>query len=531
MLGRILGVPGAWFAALVLCTSALCANPLAAKAPTAVASAAPIHEEVDEASPRAALTEFLRLAAENRYDEAARYLDVPKARSGEGPRLARRLKAVLDRHIWIDLETISREAPGSLKDGLLPAYEQVGQIPFGRRAEPVRLFRRAATGGTPAWVFSRTTVEHVDAWYLALDHRFVLEKLPPWLQRPGPKGLLLWQWIALPMLGLVGLLIGAVLSRLTRRLLVRIVARTPAVWDDTLAIRLRGPLTLFYGLLLVALSLPWLGLYRPAAEFTERVLGGLALFGLFWAASRMVEIWGLLLIESRWGRENQNARALAPFGIRLVKVAVLVIAVIVFVAALGYSPTSLIAGLGVGGLAIALAGQKTVENLFGAVALSVDQPFRVGDFIKLEDVLGTVEVIGLRSTRIRTPDRTLVSIPNGRLSEMRLENFGARDRIRLPLLLGLVYGTTASQVQEVLTGLTELLRAHPKLWPENVDVYLKELGSSALVIEVNAWFVVENYAEFQVIRQELLLGILRVVETAGTSLAFPTTTVQVKKEG
>jgi len=150
------------------------------------------------------------------------------------------------------------------------------------------------------------------------------------------------------------------------------------------------------------------------------------------------------------------------------KVAVLILAVIALLSAWGYSVASLLAGLGIGGLAVALAAQKTVENLFGAFSIGVDQPFREGDFVKVEDFVGTVEVIGLRSTKIRTLDRTLITLPNGKLSDMRLESFAARDRIRLACSLGLVYETTTAQMRQVLAELEKRLRAHPKIWPDAV---------------------------------------------------------------
>jgi MscS family membrane protein len=182
-------------------------------------------------------------------------------------------------------------------------------------------------------------------------------------------------------------------------------------------------------------------------------------------------------------------------------------------------------------LAFALASQKTVENLFGAFSLGVDQPFREGDFIKVDDFSGTVEDIGLRSTRVRTLERTIISIPNGKLAEMRIESFAPRDRCRLSCTLGLVYGTTANQMRLVVAGIEQVLRAHPKVFTENVVVRFKELTASSLDIEVMAWFLTSDYAEFQLIRQETLLEFMEVVEKAGTSFAFPTRTVHLAGKG
>jgi MscS family membrane protein len=193
----------------------------------------------------------------------------------------------------------------------------------------------------------------------------------------------------------------------------------------------------------------------------------------------------------------------------------------------GYPAASLITGLGVGGVALALAAQKTVENLFGSVSIGVDKPFRIGDFVKIDDFTGTVELIGLRSTRIRTLDRTLITIPNGRLADMRVESFAPRDRIRLALMLGLVYETTAAQMREVLAGIEGVLRGHPKIWTDSVVVRFDSFGNSSLNIQVMAWFTTASYDEYQLIRQEVLLQFMDVVEKAGTSFAFPTQTIHV----
>jgi MscS family membrane protein len=199
-------------------------------------------------------------------------------------------------------------------------------------------------------------------------------------------------------------------------------------------------------------------------------------------------------------------------------------------AAFGYPIGTLLAGLGIGGPAIAFGAQKSIENVFGSVSLAVDQPFRVGDFVRVDDFVGTVEDIGLRSTRIRTLDRTLISIPNGKLAEQRLESFEARDRMRLATTIGLTYSTTHAQMQNVLDGFERVLRNHPGIWPDAMVVRFKEFAASSLDIEIMAWFSVPTWADFQRCRQEVLLGFMQVVEEAGASFAFPTRTVHVVSE-
>jgi MscS family membrane protein len=201
--------------------------------------------------------------------------------------------------------------------------------------------------------------------------------------------------------------------------------------------------------------------------------------------------------------------------------------VVATLGAFGYPVATVLAGLGIGGLALAFGAQKTIENLFGSISLAADQPFRVGDFVKIEDFTGNVERIGMRSTQIRTLDRTLISLPNGKLADMRIEDFASRDRIRFAATAGLVYGTTEEQVRRVVEGIEALLRAHPKVWPEPVVAKLAAFAASSLDVEVQCWFQTVDFDEFRHLRQEALLGIMRVVREAGTNFAFPTRTVHV----
>lgn len=482
-------------------------SPLAPQ--TGVGGAVPAAElplETDSGSPRASLSDL-------RSTGAAR-----------GPVLAQRLKAVLDRYLWIDLDAVSGKADGDLADRLSAGTEDLGVIAAAGRSDHVRM-SRGPDVEAPPWVFSRGTVAHIDEWYDTLPDRLVRERLPAVLLLPGPHELLRWQWIALFLLAVSGGAAGWGLAWITQRALLLIAGRTRTNWDEALVRRLRGPLTVGWALVTVSLALPALRLYAPAEVFVSRALMAAGAVVLYWAGWRSVDVAADVIRASRLGRASASARSLVFIGTRLGKAAVAAIGAVTALSVLGYPVAGLLAGLGIGGLALALAAQKTVENLFGSVALAVDQPFRVGDFVRVEDFVGTVEEVGLRSTRFRTLDRSLISIPNGRVADMRLESYTARDRMRLCCTVGLVYGTTATQMREVLSGLEGALRAHPKIWSEAVVVRLKEFGPSSLDIEVMAWFETPEWSEFQYIRQEILLQFIEVVERAGTGFAFPTRTV------
>jgi MscS family membrane protein len=502
--------------------------------PATSASAAPseagrpehaaVHEE-DEAtespdSPRASMSRFLDLTRAGDYAGAADYLDLPKERRANGADLARRLIAVLDRYDWIDLDKISPRPTGSLDDGLPAIYEQIGTVPTsGAAPEPVRLVRQG--GKSVRWAFSRTTVQKIDSWYDGLPDRWFLEHLPAALLRPGPRGLLYWQWIALPVVLFGSILLGRLVGWALRKGLAPIVKRTTTPWDDAVLDRLGGPLALALALGCAYLAMPTIALYEPAQVFAKQVLHGGVLFDFFWALSRVMDVGARMIVGAGWSRQRRGSFALMSLLARVGKVVVAALAVVAFLSELGYPVASVVAGLGVGGLAIALAAQKTVENLFGAFSIGADQPFREGDFIKVDDVVGTVETIGLRSTRIRTLDRTLVTMPNGKLADARIESFSARDRIRFAGIIGLARSTPAGALQQVLAGAERVMREHTKVWPDGIVARLAEIRETSLTVELTCWFQTSDWSEFQLIRQEVLLAVVRIIEEAGAHTTSP----------
>ena len=339
-----------------------------------------------------------------------------------------------------------------------------------------------------------------------------------------------WQWAALPALVLAAWLLGMLFGRLTRALLGWLARTSRTTWDDVLIARAGAPITLVWTLVLVSIGLPWLELSAKVHSLARRTTHASFLLALFWLLWRIVDIAAAAVGNAQWAKEHASSRALLPLSRRVAKVAVVISALAALLSEMGYSVASLVAGLGIGGLAVALAARSTLENLFGAFSIGADQPFREGDFVKIEDFVGTVESIGLRSTRIRTLDRTVITLPNGKLADTKVESFAHRDRIRLACDLGLVYGTSAAQMRQILAGLERVLRDHPKIFPDGVTVWFKELGASSLNIEIMAWFQTADFEEFQAIRQEILLQFMAVVENCGSSFAFPTQTVHLVAE-
>lgn len=367
---------------------------------------------------------------------------------------------------------------------------------------------------------------------LALEsvRSFVQARLPEVLLERGPGGLLRWHWLAIPVALLAAWGLGSVLGWVTRRLLGRVVAHTEATWDDELLRRLQGPLTALWAIVALAAVVPGLAFPAALADRVEHLLRGAAWFVLFWSLSRGTVVAFHGARAAALARQSVGLAGMLPLAQKISQALLFGLGVVALLSELGFQVTSVLAGLGIGGLAFAFGAQKTVEHLFGSIAIGVDQPFRVGDFVSVEGVIGTVEAIGARSTRVRTLDRTLVSFPNGKLAETRSESITARDRIRLSTNLGLSYSTTPDQMRRVLAEVEAALRAHPKLWPEAVVVRFSDFKDSSLNVEVMAWFQTTDWNEFTGIRQELLLRFMEIVEQAGTSFAFPTRTVHLVKD-
>lgn len=362
----------------------------------------------------------------------------------------------------------------------------------------------------------------------AANEGWLSRQLPAPLKLPGPFDIVAWQWLALPLLVVVALALGALLSRATRKLLAVLAKRTVIQWDDLFVERLAGPITLAWSLLVYSGLLPWLELRDPVGSALRGVVRAGVLLSLFWGVLRLIDVGVQGIALSGWLRDRAGTRALLPLGARVTKLIVGAIAVVALLSELGYPVASLIAGLGIGGVAVALGAQKTFENLFGAFSIGADQPLREGDFVRVEDFVGTVEYIGLRSTRIRTLDRTIITLPNGKLADTRIETFAVRDRLRLACVLGLVYGTNAAQMRAVLSGLRAALREHPKIWSETVVVHFKEFGESSLNVEIMAWFTSCDWNEFMQIREDMLLQFMEIVEREGSSFAFPTRTLHIE---
>ncbi len=194
-----------------------------------------------------------------------------------------------------------------------------------------------------------------------------------------------------------------------------------------------------------------------------------------------------------------------------------------------YKVTALLAGLGVGGIAVALAAQKSIENLIGAVTLYAAQPVRVGDFCRFGNTLGTVEEIGLRSTRVRTLENTLVSIPNAEFSSLHLDNYSKREKIWYHPRLKLRYETTPDQIRYILVEVRTLLYSHPKVLPDPARIRFVGFGEYSIDLDIFAYIAETDYGKYLEVSEDLNLRIMHIVRDAGSRFAFPTQTTYLER--
>jgi MscS family membrane protein len=348
---------------------------------------------------------------------------------------------------------------------------------------------------------------------------WIRDHLPTAFQGMGPLGIAWWQWVALLLLVPAALALGGLLLWPIQGVLRRLVARTASEWDDDLVEEIRGPIVLTVGAVASRVLIGWVALEASPLGWMLDLHQAAMIIALFWALLRVVGVLQGSAPTSRWAAQHPALRSLIPLGARIVRVLLVLLGGLSVATAFGYPVGTVLAGLGIGGIAIAFAAQKTLENVFGSVALGIDQPFRVGDTIIVDGIEGTVEAIGLRSTRLRTAERTVVSLPNGRLADMRAENFGERDRFRFRTVVPLALATAPEAIERLRDEIEALLRTFPETGADGLQVRLVGMNTTSLDLEVVCAVQTGQGAEYKRVRERYLLGILRLVRDSGVQFA------------
>lgn len=497
-------------------------SPPAQTAPTAPVPA-PARDTLGRETPRGTVLGFMNAARNSRDEVAPMYLNTT-LRDRAAVELAFKLFVVLDRRLPPRLNELSDRPEGSLANPLQPDRDVVGSITAGDGTIDIVLERvnRGALGSV--WLFSRKTLDEIPAAYAEID-RVVLDRfLPSFLTAPRIAGIRLFQWLAVALLLPLGYRLTALLGAVLRPLVAMWWRwRNPS--GATISDAVPGSVRL----LLLAIGIRWL-LYTVELPLPERQF--------WWTITAMLLIiaitWTMVLVNGSIERyvnrrvSRSEVGAMVHLIRRMADGLIVAAGVIVTLRYFGVDPTAALAGLGIGGIAVALSAQKTLENVIGGLSIIFDKAVRVGDALKVGETLGTVDSIGLRSTRIRTLDRTIVSVPNGQIANVSIETFSLRDKFWFHHFVGLRYETTSSQLRTVVDETRSYLAAHPMVdGADTIRVRFLRFGPFSLDIEIFAYVLAADWNQFLETQQELLLDVMGIVERNGAVMALPSQTLHL----
>ena len=431
----------------------------------------------------------------------------------------------MDQQVPIDVDRLSDSAAGFLDDGLPPDVEQVGRIETPEMPVYMRLQRVPREDGVMIWKLSAASVAAIPDLYARYGYGLLGKVLPSVLNETEFLDIQLRQWLALPIFVGLGYGLGLLVTSLGLWLLRRWRRELASVLSTFVV----GPVRL---LILVLFLFIGHRQFQPSL-IVSRLLDSLEqivlILALAWMVLRILESVEETARNHAVRRGRTTLLPLLPVLRKSAKIFIATFAGLAVVHSFGVNVITVLAGLGIGGIAVALAAQKTLENFIGSITLYADQPVRVGEVCRFGGTLGTVEEVGLRSTRLRTPDRTIVTIPNAELSNLQIENFARRDRFWYHPTLGLRYETTPDQLRYVLVEVRQLLYAHPKVDSASARVRFVRFGSSSLDLEVSSYVTVTDYGEYLEVAEDLNLRMMDIVAAAGSSFAFPSQTTYVEQ--
>jgi len=472
-------------------------------------------------SPYHTILSHLYFLQEDSYhpDSAAMTLYVQDPSSEAAQKLAIELKEFMDgAGYYIDLDDISRDP-----DYLDSASGKHKFAPIPEENE-VFVYRK---NGSRDWVYSYTTVNAIERLHNRIYPFGTFDWLPAWSKtKAGP--LALWQYLGILLMLVVAILVQRLLTRLLsgllRAYLFKLV-RTDA--GQNFFGKVARPISLlivFYGVF-AFISL----LQLPISYNQWIVLAFRIMIPVFWMLIflQIVNLVMAIFAKRAEATETTMDDQVVPLLRRLFHGIVVVVFVIIILDVLRVNVDALLGGLAFGSLALALAAQDTVKNLFGSLLIFVDRPFQIGDWVTAQGHEGTVEEVSVRSTRIRTFAGSLVSIPNGALADGPIDNMGLRVYRRFVTKVGVTYDTTPELLEVFVEGIKELVRNHPTTLKDRFEVHFNEMGDFSLQILVYVFFDVPTWTDELAGRQRLLIGIMKLANTLGVGFAFPTQTLHI----
>jgi MscS family membrane protein len=482
-------------------------------------------------TPYSTVAGFLKATERGDWQRAAEFLD-SKQPLAQKQELARQLKLVMDRGLALDLEKVSKNPLGSPTEKWRATRNEIGTAHIGDQSLDILLdLIQPTRKAPPYWLFASETLVGVPD--LARD----LEE--PWFEKYIPEALLenqvlevpLFRWITTPLLIGVGFALVWLVTWLLRLGAEWILRKTQRRNVTLLRSRFLGSVRMLILAYLVYAAAP-VAPTLVMRQMWRHIAVAVTIAGVGWLLACTLGL-AEKIAEARFRRQNSLSK-IAPLqlSVWVMRAFVAVGTLVATLYAVGINPTAVVTGLGLGGIALAFAAQKTIENVFGTIMIVVDQPVRVGDFCKIGDAVGTIEEIGLRSTRVRTLDRTVLTVPNGQLASMTLENFSSRDRIWFRHIIGLRYETTADQLRIVLEGIRSYLKTHPKVDPDPSATRVRfiRFGGSSLDLEVFTYVIGNDFLVFLEVQEELLLRIMDIIAGAGTGVALPSQITYLAKD-
>jgi MscS family membrane protein len=456
---------------------------------------------------------------DNKFVKAAEYLDLRrlprKYKSFEPSRLAQMLGVIIEREIWIDLEKLSEDPKGEAGDGL-PAYrDELGNIEDGDRKIILLMQRVPGDDGLMVWKVSNATVARIAGLYETFGYSPLLERFADALPDGQFLGVEYFKWVMSIGAGVIAypvfMLLGLALARLFSSPSSPLYTRVKRFFI--------GPFALFASALIMYVTIRELGVGITGQRLVRAHTINSIIF--VWMMLSAIGLLRDVYVNRLALQGREGAIVLLRPAAQSINVLIVVVAVLVWLDNIGFNITTLLAGLGVGGIAVALALQKPMEDIFGAVSLYTLQPMRVGDFCRIGSETGTVEEIGLRTTRIRSLANTVISIPNAKLANEAIDNYSVRQKILYNPTLRLRVDSSREQVDQVLNGIRDLLATHEKVVKDGSRVRFQNIGVDALELVVFAYTDTRSLPDHLEVAEELNMKILEIVSSAGTTLALP----------
>ncbi len=480
---------------------------------------------VDLTNPQGAVRTHLdNLQVDNYNDSLAALPFLNRERTlSEAKLLAVKLKRVLDgKGIYVYTDEIPKNP--NYFDSLTRKNKYVIAKEFGD------IYLLKSENGN--WIYSNASTVAINELYQA-TFRFGTGKLLQFLPKLGTRklfGLYSFQYIAIFILALISAIVYKLFAFITERIISRILKQTGYDGDtsDKYLWMIARPTSVFIIVLLLLMFTPALQLPVAYSKYINLILGVMVPLFATIIAYRIVNIASIFLSRLAQKTDSSLDDQLVPLLRKTLKTFVIIIGTLFILDNLNIPILPLLTGLSIGGLAFALAAQDTIKNFFGSVMIFVDKPFQVGDWITANDVDGTVEEVGFRSSRIRTFRNSLIYVPNGRLADNTIDNHGLRKYRRFYTQITITYDTPPELIELFVKGLRDIVESHPHTWKENYHVYFNDMSASSLNIMFYIFFGVPTWGKELEARHEVLMSIVKLAKELGINFAFPTQTLHIE---